>query len=265
MNFHAAGGLGNLLFMHHAAYAHARENNISMLYTRGRYDTAPDRPCIEHYSKLFRHVNFVGQLPPPDFQEPHDDLTYRKIPESARCLHGYFQSWKYFNKYQTEIRDLLRFNEQDKWDRIVQMYNSVKGDKRTVCLHIRLGDNINNPVHCLQTESYYENAMKRFPGQRFIAFSDSPDIAKNYSIVKNSDVVFIDEDDPVFAFFFMSLCDDFIIPNSTLSLMAYHMRENTKDALIFYTPNWHHNNSYKLSMEDMVGKAQENTSNALYT
>jgi len=252
MQFYPTGGLGNLLFQHHAAYARARDRNLP-IFTVAEYQTAPDRPCIGHYRKLFRHVNFVDSLPPPDFVEDARDLSWCSIPVEARCLQGYFQSWKYFKKYQKELRDLLRVNEEDKWAIAQRKYKALKDHRRTVCLHIRLGDNLDNPVHCLQPESYYETAMKRFPGQKFIAFSDSPDIATKFKFMKEYDVVLVSEDDPVMAFFMMSLCDDFIIPNSTLSLMAWHMRENTDDAAIHYTTNWHKNGAYVTNMEDMVG------------
>jgi Glycosyl transferase family 11/Methyltransferase FkbM domain len=252
MNFYSSGGLGNLLFQHHAAYALARDKSLPLI-TQGIYPTAPDRPCIARYTRLFQHVHLVDTLPPPQFVEDAHDLRYRPIPDNVTCIKGYFQSWKYFKKYQHEIRDLLRSNEQNTWYTVRSKYMSIKGDKRTVCLHIRLGDNLENPIHCLQPESYYTDAMKKFPGQRFIAFSDSPEIAKTYECIKEHDVVFVDEDDPVAAFFMMSLCDDFIIPNSTLSLMAWHMRENTSDAIIHSTPNWHKNNAYITDMGDMLG------------
>lgn len=252
MQFWSGGGLGNLLFQHHAAYSRARDLNLE-LFTIGSYDTAADRPCVIHYRKLFRHVNFVDALWPPDYEEDARDLSYRSIPVEARRIKGYFQSWKYFKKYQKELRDLLRVNDEDTWAAAQSKYAAIKDHRRTVCLHIRLGDNLNNPVHCLQPDSYYENAMKRFPGQKFIAFSDSPEIAKNLNFVQSADVVFVDEPDPVMTFFMMSLCDDFIIPNSTLSLMAWHMRENTSDAVLYYTANWHKNGAYLTNMEDMVG------------
>jgi hypothetical protein len=252
MQFYPDGGLGNLLFQHHAAYARARDRNLQ-LFTLSTYDTAPDRPCIGHYRQLFRHVNFVDSLPPPDYTEDERDLSYRFIPVEATCIKGYFQSWKYFKKYQKELRTLLRANEEDKWAIAQRKYKAIKDHRRTVCLHIRLGDMINNPFHCLTSESYYENAMKRFPGQRFIAFSDSPDIASSFKFMKEYDVVLVNEGDPVAAFFMMSLCDDFIIPNSTLSLMAWHMRENTVDAALHYTSEWHKNGAYLTNMEDMVG------------
>lgn len=252
MNFYSGGGLGNLLFQHHAAYTIARDKNLPLV-TQGVYPTAPDRPCFAHYRNLFRHVYLTDTLPPPEFIEDAHDLRYRPIPEHVTCIKGYFQSWKYFNKYQKDIRDLLRTNEQEKWNKVRDRYTSIKGEKRTVCLHIRLGDNLQNPIHCLQPESYYANAMKKFPGQRFLMFSDSPDLAQTFDCVKAHDVVCIDEDDPVAAFFMMSLCDDFIIPNSTLSLMAWHMRENTHDAIIHSTSDWHKNNAYITDMKDMLG------------
>lgn len=249
--FYPGGGLGNLMFMHNAAYTLSREYGNVKIYTLENYDENIERPCMKKYGNIFKHVNFVKRLPFPDHVEPYEDLTYKEIPKDTFCIQGYFQSWRYFDKYRTEIRDLFRNNEQEKWNLQLERYKNIKKEnQRTVCLHVRLGDMIVNPVHLCMNEDYYKNSMKKFKGQKFLLFSDSPEIAKNMNF--EGEIEYIDEKDPVSAFFLMSLCDDFIIPNSTFSLMAYHMRENTKDACILYTEHWHKNDYFKLNMKDMI-------------
>lgn len=253
VSFYPTGGLGNLIFIHNAAYTLSKENGDGSVSTFGYYSgSSTERPCMREYGNIFKHVKFVDGLMAPDFIEHGNDLTYNEIPKTSKCIQGYFQSWRYFEKYRIEIRDLFRNNDVEKWNAQVERYKTIKkSGQRTVCLHVRLGDMIVNPVHMCMDENYYKNAMKKFKGQKFLLFSDSPDIAKTMNF-EETNIEYIDETDPVSAFFLMSLCDDFIIPNSTLSLMSYHMRENTDDACILYTEHWHKNDCIKLDMKDMI-------------
>jgi hypothetical protein len=60
--------------------------------------------------------------------------------------------------------------------------------------------------------------MKLFPNNKFLLFCEEP-------VDDITGVEIINEPDPLKTLFLMSLCDGFIIANSSLSLMAYYMRE----------------------------------------
>ena len=270
--FIPCGGLGNLLFQHHAAYAFAKDHNLS-LAAPGYY---PEwRPQLYTYSKLFKHMKILGNEKysqkhahfdfDPDYfrasaavdlsgefmlyKEP--SFKYSPIPDSARVLQGYFQSWKYFDKYRTEIRDLLRQNENDLW---LKQKSKFQGG---ICVHIRWGgdglsDKYNNVIPIL-TENYYSKAMKNFEGCKFLVFCEEPELVKNLDIWKDKNVEIINESDPLATLFLMSCCDHFIIASSTLSLMAYYMRD--QDAATITAPgNWFNTKVVDFDINDLVDK-----------
>jgi len=127
------GGLGNLLFQHAAAWSFAREQGQE-LGAIGWYPhpNIPDYPLYKkfgEFSDLFKHVKMVSEARGAEWSEPR--FTYIQIPRDARVLNGYYQSWKYFDKYRIELRDLLRSNVPELW-----------ADQKTrfsggVCVHVR--------------------------------------------------------------------------------------------------------------------------------
>ena len=82
-------------------------------------------------------------------------------------------------------------------------------------------------------------------------FSDDMNYISNWSILKNIDHEIIDLNDPEELLVFMSFCDNFIIANSTLSLVAYLLRNN-KNGKIVGPRNWFGSVGYKYKIEDIV-------------
>ena len=270
LSFVPCGGLGNLIFQHNAAYAFAKERGLK-LCAPGYY---PEwRPQLHVYSNLFKHVNILGnasysQKHPqfnldPDYfraaaaadlsgefrlyKEP--SFTYSPIPDGARILQGYFQSWKYFDKFRIEIRDLFRKNENDLW------MNQKSKFKGGICVHIRWGGdgltekvkNVSPPV----PEAYYEKAMNKFKGSKFLVFCEEPDLVRDLDIWNGRDVEIVNEPNPLATLFLMSCCDHFIIANSTLSLAAYYMRDQDS-ATITAPGNWFNSNVVDYDINDLI-------------
>lgn len=251
VTFKPAGGLGNILFMHHAAYAFCKENGLK-LCALGNYETTPDRPTLSHYQKLFQHVKIVEHQPPINYYE--QSFMYSPIPPWARSISGFFQSYKYFDKYQTELRNLLRDNEQYLWTRQHTKYLRLADGCPTVCVHIRRTDYVGSLNHSIIDEKYYSDAIKSFPDHRFIVFSDAIEDVKTWSVWETLNVHFVDDEpDPLPTLFLMSCCDNFIIANSSLSLMSYYMRENP-EARIIYPTNWFNPCGPSFSMTDLIDK-----------
>jgi hypothetical protein len=70
-------------------------------------------------------------------------------------LHGYFQSYKYFNDYQQQIIDTLDISSQKR-------KLSRPNDINTVSLHFRIGDYTNlQEHHPIMTTEYYTRCIQR--------------------------------------------------------------------------------------------------------
>lgn len=266
--FVPSDGLGNLLFQHHAAYAFARKNGLKLRAPGWYYDV---RPKFGEYSELFKHVEILGDprdaIAGPDyFQDPtrwrirnavrfgpgpvylEPGHTYAPIPSEARVIAGYFQSWKYFSEFRTEIRDLLRSNVKDLWERQKARY------KGGVCVHVRWGgDGLDRPhIHPITSKEYYKKALALFPGHKFLVFCEDPGIVKQWDDVwAGHDVEFVDEPGALETLFLMSCCEHFIIANSSLSLNAYYLREN-ETARIVAPSDWFGPAGAKFDMNDLI-------------
>lgn len=244
--FVPCGGLGNLLFQHAAAWSHAREQGQELAALGWYPDVCTVRPKFAEYSQLFKHVKMLGKegdYPYEPWPGSPSQLRYlallsgetnvweqiagSPIPNDARILTGYFQSWKYFDKYRIEIRDLLRSNESEAWAEQKARFSGG------VCMHVRRGDYLRlQDTHPVCPTSYYTEAMKLFPNNKFLLFCEEP-----VDDIVGDNIEVINEPDPIRTLFLMSLCDGFIIANSTLSLMAYYMREQ-EGARLVAPKNW---------------------------
>lgn len=108
--------------------------------------------------KSFR--SFAGGLGNNLFQFAYIYAQARKgaIPDL------YLQDPKYFEGFEDEIRSL---------------YAADITPVDMVSIHIRRGDYVGNPFYINLCESdYYERAMERFPGKKFLVFSDDREFAK---------------------------------------------------------------------------------------
>jgi len=249
VTFKPDGGLGNILFIHNAAYTYAKDNGL-LLCTVGDYHV-DGHPPFSFYKKFFSHVKIVDRIAHPTWPDPVFS-HYTPIPPGACSLTGHYQSYKYFQKYQWEIRDLLRGNEADLWSEKVAKFAKIADGRPTVCVHIRRGDYVQSVIHRCVPEEYYMNSISKFKDHRFVVFSDGLDEVKAWDVWKGRDVVFV-EDEPgaLGTLFLMSLCDHFVIANSTLSLMAYYMRENKEGTITAPTP-WFDPGGPPVNMSDLI-------------
>jgi hypothetical protein len=197
--FIPSDGFGNIMFQHHAAYAFAKENGLELCAPGWYYDV---RPKFGEYKKLFSHVKLLGNesdmTPSREyFIDPQrwrimnaikytseraiyiqQGFTYSPIPKDARIISGYFQSWKYFDNFRIEIRDLLRSNESD-------LFNSIKiKHVPSVCVHVRWGGDgsLKPTIHTITSMEYYERSIRKFPESHFIVFCEDKHLIENWPI-----------------------------------------------------------------------------------
>jgi hypothetical protein len=272
--FLPSDGFGNLLFQHHAAYAFAREHKLELYALGWYYDI---RPKFGEYAKLFKHVKIIGNVsdcePINDyFQDPQrwrinkalnyfqgrihiePGHTYSPIPPDARILSGYFQSWKYFDKFRIEIRDLLFSNEPELYSLKKEKHATLSEGKPTVCVHIRRGDYAKNPnIHPMCNQEYYTKSINDFKGHyKFLIFAEDIEEIRKWNVWSDRDVHFLDDEPlPLETLFLMALCNNFIIANSSLSLMAYYMRQN-EDARLIFPKDWFGPGGPRFNIEDIV-------------
>jgi hypothetical protein len=253
------GGLGNILFILFNGYALSKDNNMKLLVNSEYMDK---RKNITDYKMCnsFRLVNrkFMSILKNVQtYKEPNH--YYNKIninSVSVNYIWGYFQSYKYFEKYIPELKELLFNNMKNEVEELIIKNKEMKKDKTTIMIHIRRGDYVQlNDIHPTQTQDYYKKTLedieKKINNIKLVIFSDDIQFVKKWNIFDNYDKYFVSEEDPEKTLIMMSLCDNFIIANSSLSLMAYYLREN-KEAICYAPQKWFGIKGPEYRIEDIL-------------
>lgn len=146
------GRFGNQLFQLAATYAHSRRMN-EPLYLPNKWDMDAFFPNLSYK---------IRKGPVHPYREP--SFNYTPIPRRREMnLEGYFQSVRYFEEYESEIRHILHIPGIENTNR--------------VAIHVRRGDYTQLAhTHTNLTNDYYERAIawiKRMqPGATFKIFSD---------------------------------------------------------------------------------------------
>lgn len=248
-----SAGFGNLLFMICNGIALSNEYNRQLQIIE-YHNTRHDRPNIRTFT-MFKSLDFINHTQANNYVTINEkqEFTYNKIvlPNSNCLIHGYYQSYKYFEKYIDEIKSLL-FNESD----LIEMKNKIeclRQNKKTVMIHVRRGDYYQSKAHYIIDESHYIEALNSFfntnnkDDYNVFLFSDEISI-KKWKIISLYNIIIIDENNPEKIFLMMIHFDHYIIANSSLSLASYYFRNN-KMATIQYPPKWTTN---LLSFNDII-------------
>jgi hypothetical protein len=155
------GRLGNHLFQMAATIGLALEHHEEFGFPRWEYE-----------GEFRIHGCFRDKLPEgPDYREPR--YCYDPIPyQSGLRLQGFFQSEKYFIRYQGLVRDLLT----------PKICVEQKPD--TASVHVRRGDYLLlQDKHPVLGPEYYEAAVSRLQSlgiSRFLVFSDDLPWCREY-------------------------------------------------------------------------------------
>jgi len=143
-----------------------------------------------------------------------DQELFDNCPDHV-SLQGYFQTEKYFKHIEYQIRAEFTF-----LDEILEPCKELIGTiSNPIALHIRRGDYvINSENHFNLPLEYYEAALKKFDDNRnVIVFSDDSKWCHEQSLFADDRFIISDNDDNRVDLCLMSLCNDFIIANSTYS------------------------------------------------
>ena len=180
-----------------------------------------------------------------------DDVLFEQCPDNV-SLHGFFQSEKYFNHIEKEIRKDYTFLDEH-LEPCKEFMSEFEG-KEPIMLHVRRGDpNLVDPrgfkwayVNCsdqhpVQPLEYYEKALKEFDNnQPVIVFSDSVEWVKEQEFFAD-DRFFISEPQEKYAdgsflpysdLCLMSLCSHAIIANSSMSWWGAWLQSNPNKKVV---------------------------------
>lgn len=224
------GRLGNQLFQISNCVAHALKNGVQYKIPLRTQDPRVWPIYFTHLPRLSPSDKILHHYKEPEF-------SYQPIPfQDNTCLHGYFQSEKYFADYRNEILTAFRIP-----------YKPLKG---VVSIHVRRGDYLQfADKHPPITKEYLHEAIKLFPNYNFLVFSD--DMKWCREILTGPQFSFAEKNTPLKDIELMSGCEHNIIANSSFSWWGAWLNQNPDKIVI--APNvWFGPGNDHLNTKDLI-------------
>lgn len=224
------GRLGNQMFQYATLVGVARKLNLDIVLDETLPDTLDmvknfNLKNLHWYNKADINVKHLYK----EIKFNFDSRIFNKVEDNTD-LEGYFQSWKYFDHVETEIRDQFKFKKEivDTAKKFITNLN-VKGD--LIVMHVRRGDYVNLPdFYPLCSVDYYNNAIKEFGKDNTFLFC-SDDIEWCKSNFKG-DNIFFSTNDTFTDLCIMTLADKLVISNSTFSWWGAYLNETPRQNII---------------------------------
>jgi len=230
------GRLGNSLHQAAATIAHAKRNNDDFLFPKeweyGNKLHLPKNCFIPR--KSFSYFK--------SYKEPN--FHFEKLPYWNNInLEGYFQSFKYWEDYDSEVMDLL-FPQHD--------FGFRDG---VTAIHVRRGDYLKFPnAHPVLPMSYFKEAMDIVKTDKYLIFSDDiPWCMENF---KGKQFEFSDRDTDLEDLCLMSSCENIIGSNSSFSWWGAMFQTDFETKKIFpkkwFGPDLSRHDTKNLYMDDWI-------------
>lgn len=241
------GRLGNQLFQVASTIGISKNNNHKYIFPHWKYSCYFQNILVQ--DSIFE-IN----------KESWTVLNYESSPIFNQIklentgnfnLRGYFQSEKYFIDHKDLITEVLTPKEKI-LNTLKEKYIEITNGKKTCSLHVRRGDYLkfSDYYNLLTPDNYYNQSIDQFDNETlFLIFSDDLEWCKN--TFKGDRFVFVENDKDIKDLFFMSLCDNNIIANSSFSWWAAWLNNN-KDKKVIAPEKWFGEKYNHLSVEDLI-------------
>jgi hypothetical protein len=216
------GRLGNNLFQIAACIGYAKKHHVGWGVMKG---------YVERGFNAYQVDKYFPNLPKADPADVNNFKTYNEpffnyqeipfVPRGVKIV-GFWQSLKYFEHCQQEVRDALKIQYKDGY----QDYCSI---------HIRRGDYLKHPDNFpTVTMEYIRKAMYEVASRgtdKFMVFSDDMEWCKE-NINGDYEIKFSNEQNEYDDLCAMASCKDNIIANSSFSWWGAFLNRNENKVVV---------------------------------
>ena len=246
------GGLGNQLFQIFTVISYGLKNNQIPRFLYSTH-TAGMSTRTTYWDSILSNLNYmlVEKLPEVKYIKERS-FTYADLDSIGQngsyLLQGYFQSYKYFDKYHSSICRLLKLENQKQMVRNNTRYEL----DNSISIHFRIGDYKDiQDKHPILPLTYYANALQYILDNTkhqklnvlyFCEEKDKHEVYKIVDVLKSmfTNVVFqhvteLTEDWQ--QMLVMSCCSHNIIANSTFSWWGAYFNINNGH-IVCYPNKW---------------------------
>ena len=165
------GGLGNQLFQIFATVSYSIKSGNQYLFLNTKFTpgctqrhTYWDTILYKLNSSLYEQHNIPQVTLIEEQGFPFNDFSIELFKNKDTCLHGYFQSEKYFKNNYSQIYHLLDIDNQK--EQVIELYKNTNESKttikldNTISIHFRLGDYKKlQHFHPIMQYDYYKNSL----------------------------------------------------------------------------------------------------------
>lgn len=244
------GGMGNQMFQY------ALGKSLSLKYNKPlkidlsflkRRDMGPNFVYRDYDLDLFNvyedfeigQINFT-RLNEPSFQySPNISDMIGKSTDTNFLLNGYWQSPKYFEEFEEQIRKDFTFRDKVEYAdyHIKDMLSQIKSSN-SVLLNIRRTDYLNTNYHGVMGKEYLDKGIEiiesKVENPHYFLFSDDIEWCKENIKYDNMTIVDHSYKGDRFGYYLqlMKNCKHFVIPNSTFAWWAAWLSENPDKTVI---------------------------------
>jgi hypothetical protein len=234
------GRLGNGMFQTAACIGYAKKYNVGWAVPKHNNSTIRFH---EYFPKLNKQTIGFQKYE----EHPHgrcDWYDYHEIPfhPNGVLLKGFFQSLKYFENAQDEVKDMFELPH-------------VEGLEDVCSIHVRRGDYVGSTNFPAVTVAYIEKAMAEMSSRghnKFLVFSDGLDWCKA-NINGDYEIKFSDGKGEFEDLYTMASCGHNIIANSSYSWWGAYLNLNPNKVIVspaqggnnWYGPDWDNKNPNK--------------------
>jgi len=249
------GGLGNQLFQIFAIMGYSIKNKMPAVFQYQKTHNDPRPVYWENILLAFKKYTIATPLYGAIlYKEPR--FEYDELPEISNeirrnglMIHGYFQSYKYFENEFENIMDIMQYNKFK--IRVRQKVPYLDFDD-SISMHFRLGDYKNLPNHHpIMPLEYYEKSLqviidkKNKKDCKVYYFCENEDIStvnNKIKLLKDKfpELVFEKIDSNLADWeqmVIMSCCENHIIANSSFSWWGAYFN-NKKHKIVCYPTIW---------------------------
>lgn len=263
------GRLGNQMFQYASLRGIAANNNLNWCIP------PKDTPNYANYGLFdafkLRNLKHVGFVDGPTYDEPgfeFDELLFNRCSDNVN-IDGYRQTEKYFKNIEDSIREDFEFKDEI-YEPCQEFMCQFNGD--IILLHIRRGDNVGRPEsYPMPTVEHFEYLLdKHFDNDRPVLIcSDDLDWVKEQKLFKD-DRFYLSETRvyyshqtlngagkmeislvPYYDLCLMTMCNDAIIANSSLSWWGAWLQSNPNKKIIAQNP-WFGSNLMFNDLKDLI-------------
>jgi hypothetical protein len=241
------GGLGNVLFIVATCFALSKKYKVKLRFYSNENMWRDSKRRMIHLYKMFENFDIdrvYNRKSGITFREPHffyDSITLdRRI---HNCIYGYFQSYKYFDAYKSELINMLHNPYQnairddlEKYSLNESQQSQQSQEYEFVSIHVRRTDYLAlSDIHLNLSMAYYEEAVSHFSKEKsiFLIFSDDVAFIQKEPLFQNlvNKHIITNEDDE-YCFWLMTACHHNIIANSSYSWWSSYINSNPNKLVI---------------------------------